>query len=143
MALMMFHHALAAMAKLCGCLDCSANLILLCSAHHRMVHEEGFSIEKDYQGKWYFLRPDGRPIAHGPVYSDPVSAETSLRTAPDFTDDYVSAASIQNGSVIAAVDHQRDIIGYKVGTITTGVIGNVANHRGGRAGCVINNIEVG
>ena len=53
-----------------------ANLVLLCSTHHRMVHEEGFRIEKNFQGEWHFLRPDGRAIAHGPVYSENVSAET-------------------------------------------------------------------
>jgi len=77
-----------------------ANLILLCSAHHRMVHEGGFSIEKDFEGQWYFLRPDGRPIAHGPVYTEPVSGETMVRTAPDLTDDYVSPETFHNGEGI-------------------------------------------
>jgi len=38
------------------------NLILLCSRHHRLVHEGGFSIERDYQNKWFFKRPDGRAV---------------------------------------------------------------------------------
>ncbi len=38
------------------CLD---NLMLLCSRHHRMVHEGGFSIERDFQHRWFFKRPDG------------------------------------------------------------------------------------
>jgi len=38
------------------CLD---NLILLCSSHHRLVHEGGFSIERDFQNRWFFKRPDG------------------------------------------------------------------------------------
>ena len=42
------------------------NLLLLCSSHHRLVHEGGYAIVKDYQGKWYFRRPDGRAIPeHG------------------------------------------------------------------------------
>lgn len=42
------------------------NLVLLCSRHHRMVHEGGYAIRKDYRGRWYFRRPDGRAIpAHG------------------------------------------------------------------------------
>jgi len=38
------------------------NLILLCSRHHRLVHEGGFRIERDYQNKWFFKRPDGRAV---------------------------------------------------------------------------------
>jgi len=38
------------------------NLMLLCSQHHKLVHEGGFAIEKDYQNRWYFKRPDGRAV---------------------------------------------------------------------------------
>jgi hypothetical protein len=40
--------------------------MLLCSSHHRLVHEGGYTIRRDHQGRWYFKRPDGRSIpAHG------------------------------------------------------------------------------
>jgi hypothetical protein len=39
-----------------------ANTMLLCTAHHRLVHEGGFRIEKDYQDRWFFKRPDGRAV---------------------------------------------------------------------------------
>ena len=43
-----------------------ANTMLLCTAHHRLVHEGGYRIARDYQGQWYFRRPDGRAVpAHG------------------------------------------------------------------------------
>jgi hypothetical protein len=32
---------------------------LLCTRHHTLVHEGGFRIEKDFQDRWSFLRPDG------------------------------------------------------------------------------------
>jgi len=35
------------------------NLMLLCTRHHTLVHEGGFRIEKDYQDRWFFVRPDG------------------------------------------------------------------------------------
>ena len=35
------------------------NLMLLCTRHHRLVHEGGFSIDKDYLDRWMFKRPDG------------------------------------------------------------------------------------
>jgi len=38
------------------------NLMLLCSHHHRLVHEGGFRIERDYQDRWFFKRPDGRAV---------------------------------------------------------------------------------
>jgi hypothetical protein len=38
------------------------NLVLLCSQHHRLVHEGGFSIERDYRNQWFFRRPDGRAV---------------------------------------------------------------------------------
>ncbi len=30
--------------------------MLLCSPHHRLVHEGGFRIERDYQDHWFFKR---------------------------------------------------------------------------------------
>ena len=42
------------------------NTMLLCSRHHRLVHEGGYAVRKDHRGRWYFRRPDGRAIpAHG------------------------------------------------------------------------------
>jgi len=38
------------------------NLMLLCSHHHGLVHEGGFRIERDYQNRWFFKRPDGRAV---------------------------------------------------------------------------------
>ena len=38
------------------------NLLLLCTRHHRLVHEGGFSITKDYLDRWYFKRPDGHAV---------------------------------------------------------------------------------
>jgi hypothetical protein len=36
--------------------------MLLCSYHHGLVHEGGFRIERDYQNRWFFKRPDGRAV---------------------------------------------------------------------------------
>jgi len=38
------------------------NLVLLCSHHHRLVHEGGFEIRRWPDGTLYFVRPDGRPV---------------------------------------------------------------------------------
>ncbi|MEO8467821.1 MAG: DUF222 domain-containing protein, partial [Gammaproteobacteria bacterium] len=38
------------------------NLTLLCSHHHRLLHEGGFSVHRDAQDRLYFQRADGRVI---------------------------------------------------------------------------------
>lgn len=38
------------------------NLVLLCSHHHRLLHEGGYRVRRDYQGEHYFTRADGRAI---------------------------------------------------------------------------------
>ncbi|MCZ6617646.1 MAG: DUF222 domain-containing protein [Gammaproteobacteria bacterium] len=44
------------------------NLTLLCSHHHRLVHEGGFTVAKRHDGSRYFARPDGRPVEVGGSY---------------------------------------------------------------------------
>jgi hypothetical protein len=39
-----------------------SNLIQLCSHHHRLVHEEGYAVEKRAGGAVLFRRPDGRTV---------------------------------------------------------------------------------
>ena len=36
--------------------------MLLCSQHHKLVHEGGFTLQRDYQNRWFFKRPDGRAV---------------------------------------------------------------------------------
>ncbi|MBX2879820.1 MAG: HNH endonuclease [Granulosicoccus sp.] len=38
------------------------NTLLLCGAHHRKVHEGGFTIERDHKGSVFFRRADGKAI---------------------------------------------------------------------------------
>jgi hypothetical protein len=38
-----------------------SNACLVCTAHHTMLHEGGFSVVASEDG-WTFLRPDGRPV---------------------------------------------------------------------------------
>jgi hypothetical protein len=52
------------------------NLVLLCWHHHRLLHEGGYGIRRDYQGELYFVRADGRTIPR-----------CGYR-AEDYTDDY-------------------------------------------------------
>jgi 5-methylcytosine-specific restriction endonuclease McrA len=38
------------------------NLVLLCSRHHRLVHEGGFGVARSAEGELAFRRPDGKVI---------------------------------------------------------------------------------
>lgn len=38
----------------------SGNTLLLCSRHHRLLHEGGYSIHKNFEGDWYFRNSNGR-----------------------------------------------------------------------------------
>jgi hypothetical protein len=43
------------------------NLILVCTFHHKLVHEHGWSIRRFGDGGISWLRPDGRPHVPGPA----------------------------------------------------------------------------
>ena len=55
----------------------SDNLILLCSRHHRLLHEGGYRISGK-AGDLDFARPEGTPIASSPAPSAPIA----LRAVP-------------------------------------------------------------
>ncbi len=72
------------------------NLVLLCSRHHRLVHEGGFRIERDYQNRWFFKRPDGRAVpACGYRPEDTIDDDTSLEIDHDIGN---LSATIRNPS---------------------------------------------
>jgi hypothetical protein len=71
------------------------NLVLLCSYHHRLLHEGGFRIRRDYRGELYFVRPDGRAIPR-----------CGYRVK-DYTDDYATENPSMEGSGHADCDHEN------------------------------------
>jgi len=59
------------------------NLMLLCTRHHTLVHEGGFRIEKDFQDRWTFLRPDGIAVpSFGYHARDMMDEDFSRRAGP-------------------------------------------------------------
>jgi len=59
------------------------NLMLLCTRHHTLVHEGGFRIEKDFQDRWTFLRPDGIAVPKFGYHSrDRIDEDFSRRAGP-------------------------------------------------------------
>src|SRR5213594_408345 len=55
-----------------------SNLAMLCRRHHRAVHEEGYTLDRQADGELRFRRPDGRVLPEVPlpheVPDDPVQA---------------------------------------------------------------------
>src|SRR5438034_8497438 len=43
-----------------------SNLAMLCRRHHRAVHEEGYTLDRQEDGALRFRRPDGRPLPEVP-----------------------------------------------------------------------------
>jgi hypothetical protein len=59
------------------------NLMLLCTRHHTLVHEGGFRIEKDFQDRWSFLRPDGIAVpTFGYNSQDMIDEDVSRQAGP-------------------------------------------------------------
>jgi hypothetical protein len=46
------------------------NLTLLCTHHHTLLHEGGFTIHRDERGGIYFKRPDGRVIPRSGYWAE-------------------------------------------------------------------------
>jgi hypothetical protein len=54
------------------------NTLLLCSTHHRLLHEGGFTIQKNFAGEWYFRNSNARAL---PQY--PAPAQSQLPNSAD------------------------------------------------------------
>ncbi|MGN6606199.1 MAG: HNH endonuclease signature motif containing protein, partial [Jatrophihabitans sp.] len=63
------------------------NLLLLCGAHHRALHDGAFSLQAAGRGRWRFLRADGHELlasVHPERYADRTGAvDAEHPTAPD------------------------------------------------------------
>lgn len=69
------------------------NMVLLCSQHHRMVHEGGYSILNDHAGNHYFKRPDGKAVPECGYHEDDWMDECVDTTDKDYEDYSVSQNS--------------------------------------------------
>jgi hypothetical protein len=71
------------------------NLTLLCSHHHRLLHEGGFRVRRDAQRRPYFQRPDGRVIPR-----------FGYRLA-DMRDEYEPSAEVREAGVYLVTTRRR------------------------------------
>ena len=44
------------------------NTTMICSRHHRLLHEGGFTIHKNFAGEWYFRTSEGKVLPEAPMY---------------------------------------------------------------------------
>lgn len=55
------------------------NMVLLCSSHHKLVHEGGYIVQRDHSGELFFRRPDGKAVPHcGYRLDDQVDADSTI-----------------------------------------------------------------
>ena len=52
------------------------NTRLICNRHHRLLHEGGFTIHKNFAGEWYFRTAEGKVLPEAPMYK-PVEYDSS------------------------------------------------------------------
>jgi hypothetical protein len=57
------------------------NLALICSFHHRLVHEHGWSVKREPDGELSWFHPDGRPYRAGPTHRADAVEQVSISAA--------------------------------------------------------------
>lgn len=82
------------------------NLVLLCGRHHRMVHEEGFQIDRYFDGTLMFLEPRGDAIEDAPpaLPPEPHATLSALTNRPKMLQRLDLGAAVQ-GVVVRAGLH--------------------------------------
>jgi len=73
-----------------------ANLLLLCTKHHTLVHEGGFRIDKNYRDEWCFFRPDGIAVPECGYHAKSISGMFKYSSAGD------SLCAAENQPCVAA-----------------------------------------
>ena len=92
------------------------NLVLLCSHHHKLVHEGGYSVQRDHAGNIFYRRPDGKAVPHTGYHLDDQIEADANTVGPDL--DSVVADYLKNSQEffeVSEFDSIRDISeGYSV-----------------------------
>jgi len=82
-----------------------SNLTLLCSHHHRLLHEGGFKIRREHDGAIYFQRADGRVIPRFGYRLDDMRDESA--TAGNPSAEVRESAAVYSISAVAAEEFHR------------------------------------
>ena len=81
-----------------------SKLILICSHHHALIHEGGFSLQRRADGSCYFAWPDGRPV------EAPSAEDGSSSAVASSAED---SASMGGGDSLVEVRDERGV--YRIG----------------------------
>lgn len=95
-----------------------SDMMRLCSKHHRLHHEGGYAIYKDFRGKWYFRNADGKVIPEAPVYR--AAASNDFESEPCSEVNLVNKAGLVDED--ESVDASRD--GQEQDSLTCGALCN-------------------
>ena len=77
------------------------NLTLLCTYHHTLLHEGGFTIHDDPCGGIYFRRPDGRVIPKAGYRAADMLDEVAVPSASENPSAEVQMAAIVHGFALS------------------------------------------
>ena len=91
------------------------NLTLLCTYHHTLLHEGGFTIHDDARGGHYFRRPDGRVIPRSGYRAADMLDEVAA-ALPDGPSAEERMSAIVHGFECAEVREQRGV--YRLRAVT-------------------------
>ncbi len=73
-------------------------MVLLCSSHHKLVHEGGYSVQRDQTGELFFRRPYGKAVPYSGYHLDDQVEDDAITNGSkvDFVvSDYI-AGSVKN-----------------------------------------------
>jgi len=91
------------------------NMVLLCSSHHKLVHEGGYSVQRDQTGELFFRRPDGKAVPYSGYHLDD---QVDSVVADDIADDIVDY--VKNSQEFLGV--QENSVAYEVNRLSVCMI---------------------
>jgi len=75
------------------------NTLRLCSTHHRLLHEGGFTIQKNFAGEGYFRNGDGKALPQFPAPALPLPIARANPVNPS-RDGYRFRAGLDTNSAV-------------------------------------------
>ena len=94
------------------------NMVLLCSSHHKLVHEGGYSVQRDQTGELFFRRPDGKAVPYSGYHLVDQVDDDTLLNGPDV--DSAIADYVKNSQEFFSI--RENSVGYEVNRLSVCMI---------------------